>query len=62
MLVVISRKQAIIQAAGAEAARASAEEGQLAQSATWLPTDAMGFDKVVDPRRLRSEIITALKR
>jgi acetyl-CoA carboxylase carboxyltransferase component len=50
---------------GAEAARASEEEaGQLAQlqSGAWVPADAMAFDKVVDPRQLRNEIIAVLLR
>jgi acetyl-CoA carboxylase carboxyltransferase component len=49
---------------GAEAARASEEEAQLMrelQSGAWVPADAMAFDKVIDPRDLRDEIITALK-
>jgi acetyl-CoA carboxylase carboxyltransferase component len=50
---------------GAAAAKASAEEaGQLQelQSAAWVPADAMAFDKVVDPRLLRNEIINVLHR
>jgi len=49
---------------GAEAARASQEEAahlQDMQSGAWVPADAMAFDKVVDPRDLRNEIITALR-
>ena len=50
---------------GAEAARASAAETEQLrdiQSGAWVPADAMAFDKVVDPRQLRREIITALRR
>jgi acetyl-CoA carboxylase carboxyltransferase component len=49
---------------GAEAARASAEEAshmQEIQSGAWVPADAMAFDKVVDPRDLRNELITTLQ-
>ena len=48
---------------GAEAARASADEAahmRDIQSGAWVPADAMAFDKVVDPRDLRNEIITVL--
>ncbi len=48
---------------GAEAARASEEEAarmQEIQSGAWVPADAMAFDKVIDPRTLRNEIIAAL--
>lgn len=48
---------------GAQAARASAEEAQhiaQVQSGAWVPADAMAFDKVIDPRDLRNEIIAAL--
>jgi acetyl-CoA carboxylase carboxyltransferase component len=50
---------------GAKAAQASAEEAarmQEVQSGAWVPADAMAFDKVVDPRQLREEIIAALTR
>ncbi|MCZ6829737.1 MAG: carboxyl transferase, partial [Gammaproteobacteria bacterium] len=50
---------------GAEAARASeAEAAQMqdVQSGAWVPADAMAFDKVVDPRELRTEIIAVLQR
>lgn len=50
---------------GAEIARASAGETdvlQAAQSGAWIPADAMAFDKVVSPARLRREIIEALHR
>jgi acetyl-CoA carboxylase carboxyltransferase component len=50
---------------GAEAARASEEEAAKmadVQSGAWVPADAMAFDKVVDPRELRNEIIAALQR
>jgi acetyl-CoA carboxylase carboxyltransferase component len=49
---------------GAEAARASQEEAsqmQDMQSGAWVPADAMAFDKVVDPRDLRNDIIAALR-
>jgi hypothetical protein len=32
------------------------------QSGAWVPADAMAFDKVVDPRELRNEIIAVLQR
>jgi hypothetical protein len=50
---------------GAEAARASeAEAAQMqdVQTGAWVPADAMAFDKVVDPRELRNEIIAVLQR
>ena len=50
---------------GAEAAKASADEAahmQDIQSSAWVPADAMAFDKVVDPRELRNEIIEVLHR
>jgi acetyl-CoA carboxylase carboxyltransferase component len=50
---------------GAEAARANTEEAaKMAdiQSGAWVPADAMAFDKVVDPRQLRNEIVAALQR
>ncbi|MBT4522800.1 MAG: carboxyl transferase, partial [Halieaceae bacterium] len=50
---------------GAEAARASSDEAARMrdiQSGAWIPADAMAFDKVVDPRYLRNEIITVLHR
>jgi methylmalonyl-CoA decarboxylase subunit alpha len=49
---------------GAEAARASAEESAKmaeAQSGAWVPADAMAFDKVIDPRELRNEIVAVLR-
>jgi acetyl-CoA carboxylase carboxyltransferase component len=50
---------------GAQAARASEAEAvqmQDVQSGAWVPADAMAFDKVVDPRELRNEIIAVLQR
>jgi acetyl-CoA carboxylase carboxyltransferase component len=50
---------------GAEAAQANETEAahmQDVQSGAWVPADAMAFDKVVDPRELRKEIIAALMR
>ncbi|TDG13877.1 carboxyl transferase [Seongchinamella unica] len=50
---------------GAEAAGASSDEQarMLAlESGAWVPADAMAFDKVVDPRQLRAEIIDVLDR
>jgi acetyl-CoA carboxylase carboxyltransferase component len=50
---------------GAEAARADEEEAahlREIQSGAWVPADAMAFDKIVDPRDLRNEIITVLYR
>jgi acetyl-CoA carboxylase carboxyltransferase component len=49
---------------GAEASRASAEESAKmaeAQSGAWVPADAMAFDKVIDPRELRNEIVAVLQ-
>lgn len=49
---------------GAQAAGASeqdAEKMRERQSGAWIPADAMAFDKVVDPRLLRNEIILALR-
>jgi acetyl-CoA carboxylase carboxyltransferase component len=49
---------------GAEAARASDAEARSmaqAQSAAWIPADAMAFDRVIDPRELRNELISALR-
>lgn len=48
---------------GAEAARANDDEAAQMrdiQSGAWVPADAMAFDKVIDPRDLRNEIITVL--
>ncbi|MEP5566512.1 MAG: carboxyl transferase domain-containing protein [Halioglobus sp.] len=50
---------------GAEAAKVTEEEAsqlQELQSGAWVPADAMAFDKVVDPRLLRNEIIDVLHR
>jgi acetyl-CoA carboxylase carboxyltransferase component len=50
---------------GAQAAHASEQEAaQLRelQSGAWVPADGMAFDKVIDPRDLRDEIIAALYR
>ena len=50
---------------GAEAAKASDEEKQQlqnTQSQAWIPADAMAFDKIIDPRQLRNEIIEVLHR
>lgn len=50
---------------GAEAAKITEEEAsqlQESQSGAWVPADAMAFDKVVDPRLLRNEIIDVLHR
>jgi methylmalonyl-CoA decarboxylase subunit alpha len=50
---------------GAQAAKANAEEAaqmQEVQSGAWVPADAMAFDKVIDPRELRNEIIDVLHR
>ncbi len=49
---------------GAEAARASADEAahmRDLQSGAWVPADALAFDRVIDPRYLRVEIINALE-
>ena len=50
---------------GAEASRASAEEANTLrelQSGAWVPADNMAFDKVIDPRHLRNELISVLHR
>jgi acetyl-CoA carboxylase carboxyltransferase component len=50
---------------GAQASSASpAEEEQMraTQSGAWVPADAMAFDRVIDPRTLRSEVVGALLR
>ena len=41
----------------AQAARLS-----LSQSGAWVPADAMAFDRVIDPRALRDEVVDALCR
>lgn len=49
---------------GAAAAHASASDRdrmQQLQTGAWVPADAMAFDKVIDPRHLRNEIIIALR-
>jgi len=49
---------------GAEAAQANADDSAKmaeAQSGAWVPADAMAFDKVIDPRELRNEIIAVLQ-
>jgi acetyl-CoA carboxylase carboxyltransferase component len=49
---------------GAEAARASEAEAahmRDIQSGAWVPADALAFDRVIDPRALRDEIIVALE-
>ncbi len=50
---------------GAEAAKASDEDASQIkhiQSGAWVPADAMAFDRIVDPRELRNEIIKVLHR
>ncbi len=50
---------------GAEAARAGEEEAahmRDMQSGAWVPADAMAFDKIIDPRELRNELIAVLQR
>jgi acetyl-CoA carboxylase carboxyltransferase component len=50
---------------GARAAGASEEQAQNmreTQSGAWVPADAMAFDRVVDPRELRMEIVNVLLR
>jgi len=49
---------------GAAAARTSEDEARAmsrAQSAAWVPADALAFDRVIDPRELRNELISALR-
>ena len=48
---------------GAEAARAGEQQAaqlQDIQSGAWVPADAMAFDKVIDPRDMRDELIAVL--
>ncbi|GAB3270325.1 acyl-CoA carboxylase subunit beta [Parahaliea aestuarii] len=45
-------------ASGADAGEA--EQMAALQAGAWVPADAMAFDKVIDPRQLRNEIIAAL--
>jgi acetyl-CoA carboxylase carboxyltransferase component len=48
---------------GAVAARAGEQEAaqlQDIQSGAWVPADAMAFDKVIDPRDMRDELIAVL--
>lgn len=50
---------------GAQAARSSAEERQRlvdSQDAAWIPADNGGYDRVIDPRDLRDELILSLNR
>ena len=47
-------------ATGADAEVAS--RMQATQSGAWVPADAMAFDRVIDPRRLREEIVAVLGR
>jgi methylmalonyl-CoA decarboxylase subunit alpha len=50
---------------GDAAARASEEQAQKmkeVQSGAWVPADSMAFDKIVDPKDLRKEIIDVLHR
>ncbi|TNF34795.1 MAG: carboxyl transferase [Gammaproteobacteria bacterium] len=49
---------------GADAAKSSeADKAQLqqAQGAAWVPADNMAYDRVIDPRELRNEVIAALQ-
>ncbi len=48
------------QAAGADDAQA--QQMAESQAGAWVPADAMAFDRVVDPRTLRDEIVDALRR
>ena len=41
---------------------AQAEQLAVSQSGAWVPADAMAFDKVIDPRALRTEVVEALCR
>jgi len=50
---------------GAAATRADPDTAgrmEALQSGAWVPADAMAFDKVIDPRALRAEIIAVLYR
>ena len=49
---------------GAAAAKASIEEGERMgerQSGAWAAADNLGYDRVIDPRELRNELIQALR-
>ena len=48
-------------AAAARASEAEAESMERAQSAAWIPADAMAFDRVIDPRELRNELLSVLR-
>jgi acetyl-CoA carboxylase carboxyltransferase component len=49
---------------GAAASGAGADDAarmEALQSGAWVPADAMAFDRVIDPRALRNEILAALR-
>ncbi|WP_116364543.1 acyl-CoA carboxylase subunit beta [Parahaliea mediterranea] len=46
-------------ASGADASEA--EKMAALQAGAWVPADAMAFDRVIDPRQLRNEILRALQ-
>lgn len=46
---------------GAGAGEAQAAQMEALQAGAWVPADAMAFDRVIDPRQLRNEIIAALQ-
>lgn len=48
---------------GAAASGAAADEAErmaALQAGAWVPADAMAFDRVIDPRQLRNEVLVAL--
>ncbi|MBA6411904.1 carboxyl transferase [Parahaliea sp. F7430] len=47
-------------AAASGADQAEAQQMESLQAGAWIPADAMAFDRVIDPRQLRNEIIAAL--
>ena len=55
-----------IPASGAALATAAGEDEmtrlKASQSGAWVPADTMAFDRVVDPRTLRQEVVDALRR
>ncbi|TXS95435.1 carboxyl transferase [Parahaliea maris] len=48
-------------AAASGAAEDEAERMAALQSGAWIPADAMAFDRVIDPRQLRNEVLNALR-
>lgn len=48
--------------AAAKATAAEAAQMQEAQSSAWVPADSMAFDKIINPKALRNELIEVLHR